>query len=335
MTRRQKVTLAEVARAAGVSTPTASRVLNGRGEVSVETRRRVEEALRQFEYLPPATRRTGSRVHSIELVFSDFRNPYFAEILQGVNHAAEEAGIAVVLGRHTERRSRMGPAPDQQRTGGRDRRGRRSCRPGTSRPSRRRGSDWSSSTRSTSPRWRSAASARRTGRAGLSATDHLVQLGHRRIAFVGGPQTMSCALARLHGYRAALDGAGIDLDPDLVSHGEFTHASGLARAGSLLELANPPTAVVAGCDPIAFGVIEAARLRGISVPDDLSVVGFDDSYAAAWFSPPLTTVYQPLQEMGRAAVRILRESVSGSSPDSHHIELATHLVVRESTAPLS
>ena len=248
MARRQKVTLAEVARAAGVSTPTASRVLNGRGEVSVETRLRVEEALRRFEYLPPATRRTGSRIHSIELVFSDFRNPYFAEILEGVNHAAEEAGIAVVLGRHTENARAW-----VQRLTSRGQEGaivvadELSSQHIAAFQAAGLGLVVIDPINLPTVEISSVGATNWTG--GLSATDHLVQLGHRRIAFVGGPQTMSCALARLHGYRAALDGAGIDLDPELVSHGHFTHASGLARANSLFELANPPTAVVTGCRP--------------------------------------------------------------------------------------
>ena len=170
---------------------------------------------------------------------------------------------------------------------------------------------------------------------GLSATEHLIGLGHTRIAFVGGPESTACSRARLHGHRAALENAGLPFDPALVSYGTFTYENGFAEAQRLLALKRPPTAVFAGCDPIAFGVIEAARLQGTSVPQDLSVVGFDDTYVAEWFSPPLTTVHQPLQEMGRAALRVLENFAAGSAPDTHHIELATHLVVRESTAPLT
>ncbi len=166
----------------------------------------------------------------------------------------------------------------------------------------------------------------------MSAAQHLIDLGHSRIAFVGGPANTACSQARLHGYRAALENNGLPFDPALVSHGGFNHENGYERAERLLSLASPPTAVFTACDPIAFGVMQMARQRGLSVPDDLSVVGFDDTYVAGWSTPPLTTVHQPLQEMGRAAVRVLLALADGSAPDTHHVELATHLVVRSSTA---
>lgn len=114
----------------------------------------------------------------------------------------------------------------------------------------------------------------------------------------------------------------------------FTYRSGLLGAGALLDLAEPPTAIFAGNDEIALGIIETARTRGLRIPEDLSVVGFDDTLLARMASPPLTTVRQPLREMGGVALRTALRLADGEKIESHHIELATELVVRNSTAPL-
>jgi LacI family transcriptional regulator len=122
------------------------------------------------------------------------------------------------------------------------------------------------------------------------------------------------------------------VDPDLVRHGNFHHEGGYDQARILLELPDPPTAIFAGSDEQAFGVMEAARQAGLTVPQDLSVVGFDDLPMARWSSPPLTTVRQPLADMGRMAGRILHRLIDGEQLDSQRLELATHLVPRASTA---
>ena len=168
---------------------------------------------------------------------------------------------------------------------------------------------------------------------GLAATDHLIRLGHRRIAYVGGPTASSPNQARLHGYRAALENAGVAHDPALVRHGVFDFASGVSLGGELLDSPEPPTAIFAGCDPTAVGVLAAAQSRGLRVPEDLSVVGFDDTYLTEWSRPTLTTVRQPLRDMGRVALRTLLRLIAGEPLDSHHVELATTLVVRDSSGP--
>jgi LacI family transcriptional regulator len=168
---------------------------------------------------------------------------------------------------------------------------------------------------------------------GLAATEHLIGLGHTRIAAIGGTPSLLCSRARIDGYRAAHDHHGLTADPRLVRHGDFHHEGGFVHALELLALDDPPTAIFAGSDQQAFGVIQAARARGMRVPDDLSVVGFDDLPVARWSSPPLTTVVQPLAEMGRTAARMLLRSMSGQPLGSRRVELATQLVVRETTAP--
>jgi LacI family transcriptional regulator len=168
---------------------------------------------------------------------------------------------------------------------------------------------------------------------GLSATEHLIRLGHRRIGFVAGRSELWCSRARLDGYRAGLETAGHTVDPELVVQGEFDYESGFRAGERLCELAEPPTAVFAASDQMALGVYEALRRRGLRVPEEVSVIGFDDLPEAHWSSPPLTTVRQPMAEMGRLAVRTLQRLVRGEVIESPRIELATELVVRDSTAP--
>jgi LacI family transcriptional regulator len=169
---------------------------------------------------------------------------------------------------------------------------------------------------------------------GLAATHHLLSLGHRRIAYIGGPATAACNQARLHGYRAAMESEGAPVLPGYALSGHFRYPDGVAGAEAVLALPQAPTAIFAGSDETALGVMEAARARGLRIPDDLSVVGFDDTQIAQMASPPLTTVRQPLREMGGVALRTALRLAAGERVDSHHVELATELVVRGSTAPV-
>ncbi|GHF84259.1 LacI family transcriptional regulator [Amycolatopsis bartoniae] len=338
----KRATLAMVADAAGVSLPTASKVLNGRGDVSDATRAKVEEALRQFGYVPQTGRRLPVPTRVVDLVFDDLRSPYALEILRGITEAGAETGVDVVVGRV--------PAPD----------GSGPLTPEDSWAQRLKSSGREGLIVVTSvlslaqvegfakaglplvvidplnmPRVEVTSVGATNWSGGMAAAEHLLSLGHRRIAFAGGTQTASCNQARLHGYRAALESAGVGTDPDLVLHGDFQYDAGLEMGTRLLSLAEPPTAVFAASDATALGVLEAARRRGLRVPEDLSVVGFDDTVLAELATPGLTTVRQPLQDMGRVALRTLLRLIAGETLDSHHVELATNLVVRGSTAPLA
>src|SRR5581483_5475809 len=153
------------------------------------------------------------------------------------------------------------------------------------------------------------------------AVKHLLSLGHRRIAAITGPRGWIATEERLRGYHAALGGAGILAEPDYEA------------ARQLLDLPNPPTAVFGFNDNIAIGTMQAAHDRGLRVPDDLSVVGFDDVEAAAIVTPSLTTVRQPLAEMGRMAVSLLERLLENQTIEAPHVELRTQLIVRDSTAP--
>ncbi|GAB3155224.1 LacI family DNA-binding transcriptional regulator [Microbispora hainanensis] len=167
----------------------------------------------------------------------------------------------------------------------------------------------------------------------LAATRHLLDLGHRRIGVITGPAGFLASRARLDGVRAALDTAGVPFDERLMRDGPFLYEYGRDLGAELLALPDPPTAVMCGNDLQAFGVYEAARLAGLRIPDDLSVVGFDDIEHCAWVAPPLTTVRQPFFEIGATAARIVLALADGERPSETLVELGTTLVVRDSTAP--
>lgn len=335
----RRATLAIVASAAGVSAPTVSKVLNGRPDVSAATRARIEQALREHGYVPPA-RSPGRRpARTIDLVFDDLLNPYTSEVLRGVTTAADADRVDVVVGRFPEAGPRAAADTWVQRlaTAGRE-----GIIVVTSELTRdqiagfdRAGIPLVVIDPVNLPSVKVASVGATNWAGGVAATEHLLGLGHRRIGFVGGLAGSACEQARLHGYLAACTGAGVEADPALISHGVFDYGTGYRDGGRLLDLAEPPTGVFAASDAIAAGVLEAARERGLTVPRDLSVVGFDDTYLAQWSTPPLTTVRQPLQEMGGLAFRTLMRLRAGDPPDSHHVEMATQLVVRGSTAVLT
>jgi LacI family transcriptional regulator len=162
---------------------------------------------------------------------------------------------------------------------------------------------------------------------------HLLELGHRRIAAITGPAGWLATEERRRGYRGALAEAGIARDPALEVEADFQLEPGAEAAAWLLDRPEPPTAIFAFNDAIALGTLREAAARGMRVPQDLSVLGFDDIHMAAVATPPLTTVRQPLAEMGRAAIAMLLRLVAHEPPTAPHVELATRLVIRGSTAP--
>ncbi len=330
------VTITDIAREAGVSVPTVSRVVNGRDDVAAATRERVEALLRHHGYRVQRGPRR-SRAFLLDLVFDDLDSPWAVEIIRGVEEVAHAAGAGTVVSAVH---------------------GRTSSAEAWLQNLHRRASDGvllvtSDLQQDLGPLLRDSSvplvvvdpaglppvgvpSVGATNWAGgMAAAGHLVQLGHRRIAHLGGPAHLLCSRARLDGHRAALEAAGLALDPQLVREGDFRQESGLHQAQALLDLAEPPTAVFAASDQMALGVYEAVRRRGLRVPEDLSVVGFDDLDLATWASPPLTTVRQPLAEMGAAAARTLLDLADGREVPHPRVELATELVVRSSTAPPS
>ena len=328
----RRTTLADIAQAAGVSVATVSKVVNDRGDVAPQTRARVQELLHQHHYLAPVFRHTETvEGPTIEVQFKGGLKSYVAETLEGIIDSAAESGASVVI-------SRASRAPHWARD--LVSAGRRAVIAITSVYTTTHLNELA---RAGLPlvvldplhlpdnRVNSVGATNFAG--GLAATQHLLSLGHRRIAYLGGPTMAVCNQARMHGYRAAMEAQGAPVRDAYVRPGEFTYETGLLGAVALLDLEEPPTAIFAGNDEIALGAMEAARTRGLRIPEDLSVVGFDDTSLAQMASPPLTTVRQPLREMGGAALRTALRLANGEKVESHHIELATELVVRASTAP--
>ncbi|MFI0350791.1 LacI family DNA-binding transcriptional regulator [Actinomadura sp. 9N407] len=335
---QRRVTITSIAREAGVSVSTVSKVLNGRADVAAGTRGRVEELLDKHAY-PRAGRRGSDPAGLVDLVFGELDSPWAVEIIRGAEEVAHAAGLGTVVSAiHAAARARAEPARqwldnlERRRSEGvvlvledlsPDQRARLEAMDVPCVVIDPRGEP--------DPGIPSIGAANWAG--GLAATRHLTELGHRRIAIISGPAGMLCSRARLDGYRGALESAALPPDPELIRHGDFHHESGYVQAGLLLELPDPPTAIFAGSDQQAYGACEAARERGLRIPQDLSIVGFDDLSVSRWFSPPLTTVRQPLAEMGALATRLLLRLARGEVLETHRVELATELVVRESTAP--
>jgi LacI family xylobiose transport system transcriptional regulator len=164
------------------------------------------------------------------------------------------------------------------------------------------------------------------------ATRHLIELGHRRIAAITGPDDMMCSHARIDGFRSAMTAAGLPIRNDWIRFGDFHTAGGQAHGRELLQGDERPTAIFAGSDLQALGVLEAVRSLGLRVPEDLSVVGYDDIPLATWVSPRLTTIRQPLKRMAEEATKLVLQMARAPLETVPRMDLATSLVVRESTA---
>jgi LacI family transcriptional regulator len=165
------------------------------------------------------------------------------------------------------------------------------------------------------------------------ATEYLIKLGHTRIGFITGSMDLGCADERLEGYRSALRTYHLPNEPELIYEGTFFQPDGYAGASALLNLIHPPTAIFASNDVMAMGVMDAVRNRGFRVPDDISIVGFDDIPQASMVRPGLTTVNQPLEKMGRVATQMLLDLFRNKEKTDNRIELPTELVIRESCQP--
>ncbi len=330
-----RITLAQLAIEAGVSLSTVSKVLNGRTDVSAKTRAKVENLLEEYGYKRRKVSSTRSGL--VELVFHELESAWALELIRGVENVAREHGMSVVL---TETGSRHAPGAEWIE-------GVMSRRPA--------GvvlvfSDLPQDFRQKldaraipfviidpagdpAPDVPSVGSANWAG--GMMATRHLIELGHTRVAVISGPEDMMCSLARVDGYRSAMNMAALPIDPDLVKYGNFHVDGGRDNAFTLLRSSNPPTAIFAGSDLQALGVLDAARQIGLRVPEELSIVGYDDLQLARWSSPALTTVHQPLIQMAEEATRMVLRLRDGERPNNLRLDLATSLVIRQSTtAPL-
>jgi LacI family transcriptional regulator len=328
------VTITDIAAEAGVSVPTVSRVLNGRSDVAPHTRARIEQLLRDHGYQRRGSR-LAPRARLVDLVFNDLDSPWAVEIIRGVEEGAHAEGVGTVVTAIHRRASAAREWLDNLAARASDGAILVTTDLDPALHSELRGLQVPAVV--VDPAGVPALDVPTVGATnwagGISATEHLLALGHRRIGVIAGTPTLWCTRARLDGYRAALEAAGVAYDPALVADGDFGYESGFRAGERLLGQPSPVTAIFATNDQMALGVYEAVRRRGLRVPEDVSVVGFDDLPESRWSSPPLTTVRQPLVEMGLLAARTVLRLVKGERIESPRVELTTHLVVRDSTAP--
>jgi DNA-binding LacI/PurR family transcriptional regulator len=337
---RAATTLEAVARDAGVSRATVSRVVNGSPKVSPEVRRTVERAIDRLGYVPNLAARqlVTRRSDSIGVVITEptsqlFNDPFFPRLLRGISAELSARELQLVLlmpqnGADEERLERYlmsghvdgvilvslhanDPLPGDLHA---------------------RGIPFVIGGR---PAGDVAASYvdvdNRDG--ARSAVRHLTALGRRRIATITGPTDMSVGIDRLEGYRDALAEAGLVADPSLEANADFTYEGGLAAMRRLLESRPDLDAVFAASDHLAAGALGAIRSSGRSVPGDVALVGFDDSAIAEATDPPLTSVRQPIEDMGGELVRLLAEAIERGGRTTRHVLLSTELITRGSSQP--
>jgi len=329
------VTIRDVARHASVSVATVSRVLNGKGPANADTERRIREAARRLRYVPHGGARSliTRRTQSIGVLLPDLYGEFFSELIRGIDVAARRAGYHLLLsGSHGDIREAEAMA--------RAMRGRvdglvvlvPDVRPSVLRENLPEHfpvvclDNPSAVGEFDSVRIDNSGGAE-------SVVRHLARLGHRRIAFIGGPPGNQDASERLRGYRRALRRAGLALSKDLEIPGTFREEAGYEACRKILDLEPRPTAVFAANDSMAVGLLYACRESGVSVPDQLAIAGFDDIPIARFMTPPLTSVRVPIADLGTLAAETLLTRLAERAPARaarRDILLPTTLVVRAS-----
>ena len=330
-----RVTLTEVADVAGVSAMTVSNVLNGKPGASEETRRRVMEVVERLGYVPHAAARSlkGGRTGLVGVLTLDLTSTYGLEIVRGIADelASLEFEALINVSYHDAVREReridfmtrgladglllVAPVLEDQTIELLERRGVPAV--------------------VIDPRKLDVALPRITVdnyHGARRGTEHLIALGHKRIAYLGGLPDLESSTIRFDGYRDAMRLAELTVDDRLVGHCDFTYAASFRLAWQMIEDFQP-SAIQAGADLIALGAVDAARKHGLAIPDEISILGFDDLPQAGQSFPGLTTVSQPLHDMGQVAVRMLTSLIDGSVPLTDRVEMPTSLIVRGTTGP--
>jgi LacI family transcriptional regulator, galactose operon repressor len=333
-------TVHDVARRAGVSTSTVSHVVNRTRFVSDELRERVLAAMRELDYTPNAAARTLTlkRSHTIGLIVSDIRNPFFASVARGVEDVAQEQGYTVVLCNSDENADRETACLTALETRAVDGVLLASAGVADEHLSRlvRAGFPIVLVDRDL-PELGAPAILLDNEGAAFGAVKHLTAGGHRRIAMLSGRPSISTTTERIAGYRRALLEAGLELDERLLVSGASTSEGGALAASAVLDVDPPPTAIFSGNNLMSIGALQAIANRGLLVPDDVALVGFDD-FPYPWsdaFRPHLTTVAQPTYELGRRAAEILVQQLRASNSNTvERVILEGKLVVRESSGAL-
>jgi LacI family transcriptional regulator len=330
--KRKQTTIYDVAEAAGVSVSTVSRVLNGKDDVSADTLKQVQQVIKDLGFASSLAAR-GMRSHStnvLGLIMPDVESLYSFAVLQGVNREIAKLHYDLIV--YTSGASLHNASADKEAyyvslLNGSVVDGVIVVAPVAT--------NFSTAApvvaidpNNISPECPAIISTNRVG--AMQAMEYLTNLGHRRIGFITGRLDLVSANRRLQGYKDGLEAAGLPLDDELIQVGDYSTRTAVALTHNLLALADPPTAIFASNDMSAMGVYRAAEQLGLRIPEDLSVVGFDNLHDSAFLSPPLTTIDQFISEMGSIAVDMIVKLMKGETLPKNIHKISTQLVVRES-----
>lgn len=324
-------TIKEIAAACGVSVATISRTLQRPGVVSEATRQRIQEVIKRLGYTPNTLARNlrTARTQLVIALVPDIANPFFSEVIRGIEHVAHEAGYSILLGETQSSLVREQTYADMIAARRADGLITMTYRiPSITIPGRLpviNACEYVKDPGISSVYVDNAAAAE-------TAVNYLITLGHKRIAFVSGPPNSPICADRENGYRLALQKARLRIEPSLCAVGDFSIESGERAVELLLSQGQAFSAVFCSNDEMAIGTIRALTSRGLRVPQDVSVIGFDDIRFARYTTPPLTTVAQPKQEIGREAMNMMIELLSDPGVPARKRMLSADLVVRGSTA---
>jgi len=336
-----KVSMDDVAKLAEVSKATVSKVFNNDESISQATRNKVLEAAKKFDYRPsliPGALKTR-KTKAIGLILPNVMNPFFPGIIKGVEDVAVESGYMVIFCNSDERLKKEAlyfqMFEDRWVDGiiisgvtGKSREEKEYIQ-----RLHKKGIPVVFIDREIESYFTSVVMIDNGG-AAFKGTEHCLDLGHKRIGFISASLDIKIFTDRFKGYQKALEENGIEFDQSLVIEGNQTIQSGKEATKQLLSLDDPPTAIFAVNDLIAIGVLKEIQERGLKVPEDISVIGFDDIPLASLVNPALTTIAQPIYEIGREAVNLLIKNIEKKGLTKSKIILDTKLIVRESTAPL-
>lgn len=334
--KNNPATIVDVAELAGVSHSTVSRVLNGRPYVKAATRTKVMEAAEELGYVANLQARglAGGRLGVVGFVVPDFTTSYRTEMIRGVDMALAELGLDLLLGTTRSREQRDASYVSRLVGGLVD--GLIILVP---KSVERYGPELTARNfpfvvlgRQGPAEINSVVAADAQGID--EAVAHLVELGHRRIGHLSGDLATEVGKERLRGFRGAVAKFGLDADGELIREGDFQRQRGHEGTLELLDLAEPPTAIVAASDDMAVAALQAAAKQGVRVPEEMSIVGCNNVPEVARTSPALTTTHVPLAEMGRSAVELLVNRIEDPERPAVHIEIPTSLIVRESSGPV-
>ncbi len=329
-------TIIDVARESGVSYSTVSRVLNGYEFVKPTTRERVLQAAEKLGYVPNQQARSlaGGRSNLIGILVPGLDNAYISEIIRGIDEELAKSDYSLILYTTRRHHGRESSYVATIMNGAAD--GLLLVVPLVS-------PNYLDALREQNFPYVLIDQSDTTGKSSFvnatnwqgayDATQYLIKLGHQRIGFITGLMGLNSGVDRLEGYRAALSDGGLPIHSELIAEGDFWERGGYTATQKLLDLPQPPTAIFASNDLSAFGAMEAIRQCGLRIPEDISVMGFDNVPQASIVHPKLTTMHQPLEQMGQVAVKMLLEHIGNPERAPYRVTLATQLVVRDSCQP--